>query len=87
METKMDKKSRLAFKALGEAHDRLSVPVAALVAILGAITESRKPDPDRVDAWCEAISVHSDPEHGVPEAEVRRFAHDLLLGIDATKLN
>ena len=83
----MDEDAALLFKTMAGAHDKLSVQVAALVAIVGAITENRKPDAGRVDAWCAAISVHSDPEHGVSEAEVRRVAADLLLGIDAKKMN
>lgn len=51
--------------ALADAHDELLVKYAALVAIVGAMSETYPVDIARVDAWCRAIAAESDQDHGV----------------------
>lgn len=74
----MDQEIGILLEALRRAHDDMSVKVAALMAIVGALVERGAPDERRIIAWAQAIAEASGDQS---QTAVQRIAMDLLRGL------
>jgi hypothetical protein len=68
--------------ALANAFDETQAKLAALMAVLGAMSERYPAHQDRIEAWCDLIVRHSDPKDGVKKGEILRHIRDFLRGED-----
>lgn len=73
---------RVLLQALKMAFDEMQTRMAAMTAIIGAMSERYPPVQDRVERWCDLIIGHSDSQHGVKRDEVLVFVRDFLRGED-----
>jgi hypothetical protein len=74
----MDQEITILLDALRRAHDDMSVRVAALTAIIGAMIERGAPDERRIIAWAQAIAQASGDQS---QTAIQRMAMDLLRGL------
>jgi hypothetical protein len=75
----MDQEIMITLEALRRGHDAMSVRVAALMAIIGAMIEERgAPDERRIIRWAQAIAQASGDQS---QTAIQRMAMDLLRGL------
>jgi hypothetical protein len=75
----MDDETRVQLAALAKGHDEMTVRLAALTAIVGAMTEHAAPDERRIIAWAKAIAEQSGDQS---QTAIQRMAMDILRGLD-----
>jgi hypothetical protein len=73
----MDDETRRVLGAMADQHDKLALQVAALVAVVGAISERYPVNVTRVLERCALIAEGNQTDL----QELRRLANDLLLGL------
>ena len=71
----MDKDLRILLEALKKGHDALSVRVAALTVVVGAMAELEPPTERQIIAWSRAIAEASGDQS---QTAVHRMALDIL---------
>jgi hypothetical protein len=76
----MNAEQNATLTALAKGYDQMTVRIAALTAILGAICEKAAPDEKRIAAWARAIAEHSGDQS---QTAVQRMALDILRGVDS----
>jgi len=71
----MDSETDALLKTVARAHDLLVVQVLGMMALLGAMTEVVRPDPERVAIWCDLVTRG---QAGISQANVQSAADAIL---------
>jgi hypothetical protein len=74
----MDQETRTLLTALAKGHDEMTVRLAALTAIVGAMVERSAPDEKRIIAWAQAIAEQSEDQS---QTAIQRMTMDIIRGL------